>query len=96
MPVRKMTAEEAEQIFGNGFIVIGRKRPVPGKQGDAPPVALTKSGVSVHYTTKDDYKKLNFYNVGPVYRADGGGASESSDTHDSVLGEEPLPPEEGV
>lgn len=96
MPVRKMTAEEAEQIFGNGFIVIGQKRPVPGRQGDALPVSPTKAGVSVRYATKKDYKKLNFYNVGPVYRAEGSGASESSDTPNSVLGEEPLPPEEGV
>ncbi len=43
MPVRKMTAEEAEQIFGRGFIVIGQKRPVAGKQGDVPPVAPTKA-----------------------------------------------------
>jgi len=96
MPVRKMTAKEAKQIFGTGFIVIGQKRPVPGKQGDAPPVAPTKAGVSVHYATEEDYKKLNFYNVGPVYRAEGGGESESSDTPMNVLDEEPLPPEEGV
>lgn len=96
MPVREMTAKEAEQMFGNGFIVIGQKRPVPGKQGDAPPVAPTKAGVSVHYATKEDYKKLNFYNVGPVYRAEGSGASGAPDTHMNDYGEESSPPKKRV
>jgi hypothetical protein len=27
-----MTDQEAEQIFGNGFVILGQKRPTPSKE----------------------------------------------------------------
>lgn len=32
MPVRPMTDEEAEQIFGGGLVIFGQKRPLPSSE----------------------------------------------------------------
>lgn len=56
MPVRMMTDEEKENIFGSGFIVIGQQMPVPGKQDSAPSGTPPKAGVSVRYANKEKWK----------------------------------------
>jgi hypothetical protein len=42
MPVRKMTDEECDQIFGNGLIVLGGRRETPPKTPHEGPVVLDK------------------------------------------------------
>jgi hypothetical protein len=96
MPVRMMTDEEKEKIFGSGFIVIGQQMPVPGKQDSAPSGTPPKAGVSVRYANKEDYKKLNFYNVGPVYRAKESSALDLNDATRNVSRDEPAPPKDRV
>lgn len=95
MPVRKIIAKEAAQTLGNGLIVIGQKRSVPRRQEAAPSGAPPKAGVSARYATREDYKKLNFYNIGPVYRAKDSSASDLADSTTNLSGDEPLRPTKG-
>jgi hypothetical protein len=44
MPVRQMTDEERDQIFGNGIIVLGGRRETPPETPHNGPAAIDEKG----------------------------------------------------